>query len=186
MRNIADVLTASRFVLAMATFVLIVNDQWKWAVIAFIAAALSDAFDGMAARKWPPVKRWYPMSPHLFDNWADITLVQSGMLGLVFVYTDYFIGLWLFVGVLAIAAIMVASVNALKRRESTYAEHLDVLHGWIYALELVALLIWLTVMVFSGLSLVVVLITYGLAAVILLRLKWERATTRPENRTTSS
>src|SRR5262249_49455485 len=54
--NLPNVLTASRFVLAMVLFVLIEWHQaipgvWLWCLVVFAAAAVTDYFDGYYARK---------------------------------------------------------------------------------------------------------------------------------------
>jgi len=54
--NLPNVLTASRFVLAMVLFVLIAWQEsipgvWLWCLVVFAAAAVTDYFDGYYARK---------------------------------------------------------------------------------------------------------------------------------------
>jgi CDP-diacylglycerol--glycerol-3-phosphate 3-phosphatidyltransferase len=49
--NLANQLTAARFVLAIVLFVLIVIQAWLWCVVVFAAAAVTDWLDGYLARK---------------------------------------------------------------------------------------------------------------------------------------
>ncbi len=50
--NIPNQLTASRFVLAIALFVLIAQEEWVWCIGVFALAALTDWLDGYLARRW--------------------------------------------------------------------------------------------------------------------------------------
>src|SRR5262245_27210913 len=45
-------LTAARFVLAVALFILISYHNWLWCLIVFVAAAVTDWLDGYLARRW--------------------------------------------------------------------------------------------------------------------------------------
>jgi CDP-diacylglycerol--glycerol-3-phosphate 3-phosphatidyltransferase len=49
--NLPNQLTASRFVLGVALFVLISLEWWTWCILVFAAAALTDWLDGYFARK---------------------------------------------------------------------------------------------------------------------------------------
>ena len=85
--HIADVLTASRVVFAVALIVMALLDvPSEWALLAFALGELCDAFDGICARKWhypdDGKVRWWRVYAVALDQIADILL---GVAGLVYV-----------------------------------------------------------------------------------------------------
>lgn len=84
MRYLADILTLSRFILAIVLFFwAILGGSTEGAFIIFFAAVLTDTFDGTCARKWPfpkgkePKYRKYAA---LYDMVSDVLLAASQVL----------------------------------------------------------------------------------------------------------
>lgn len=84
MRYLADILTGSRFILALILLVLaFVGSPAENAFIIFLVAELTDAFDGTAARKWPfpkgkePKYRKYAAQ---YDMISDVLLAAAQVL----------------------------------------------------------------------------------------------------------
>lgn len=173
MRYIADVLTATRLFVAVPLFVLILLDQWKFAMVLLIIAALSDAFDGMAARRWPPKEHWYRKDPHLFDNAGDSLLFVSVLLGLAIQIRP----LWVVLTALVMAG--TALIEVLRRNlYAPYAERVDVIHGWFFAIFLVAMLVQITERATEWWP--VWTLIYFVISGAIVAVKWDRATSRPE------
>lgn len=84
MRYLADLLTLTRLILAIALFVMaIVGGTPEVAFIIFIIAELTDAFDGTCARKWPFPKNKTPKYRKYaakFDMVSDVTLTGAQVL----------------------------------------------------------------------------------------------------------
>ena len=78
MRYLADILTSSRFIIAIIIFILALTGGAPEVVfILFIIAELTDAFDGTCARKWPFPKNKTPKYRKyaaLFDMISDVAL----------------------------------------------------------------------------------------------------------------
>ena len=78
MRYLADILTSSRFIIAIIIFILALTGGAPEVVfILFIIAELTDAFDGTCARKWPFPKNKTPKYRKyaaLFDMVSDVAL----------------------------------------------------------------------------------------------------------------
>ena len=78
MRYLADILTLSRFIIAIVIFILALTGGAPEVVfILFIIAELTDAFDGTCARKWPFPKNKTPKYRKyaaIFDMVADVAL----------------------------------------------------------------------------------------------------------------
>lgn len=81
MRYLADLLTLTRLILATALLVLdITGTTAEVALIIFIVAELTDAFDGTCSRKWPFPKNKTPKYRKYaakFDMFADIILIGA-------------------------------------------------------------------------------------------------------------
>ena len=86
MHYLADVLTALRFVGAVAILCLCgVGPEGAAAVLAvFVIAELTDAFDGECARRWPyPMdgkRRWWRVQAETLDQVADLALAAAVLL----------------------------------------------------------------------------------------------------------
>ena len=84
MRYFADILTLSRLILAIALLVLsFVGAPAEAAFVIFLAAELTDAFDGTCARKWPFPKNKTPKYRQYaaqFDMVSDILLTAAQVL----------------------------------------------------------------------------------------------------------
>lgn len=188
MRYIADALTFGRIavsavVIAVALMALMADRPMQYVAVAIIGsvAFLTDALDGIAARRWPHsaeenAKLWYRKDPHLFDNVADVLLYTSLALSLA---TRDTMWLWLFFGAMAVAAILFISIELLFRGGSIWAEKIDVMFGWLFGLTLSAMIVFLIILAspehwmwFVGVGLIV--------GVALVPSKWDRLTTRPE------
>lgn len=81
MRYLADLLTLTRLILATTLLVLdITGTTAEVALIIFIIAELTDAFDGTCSRKWPFPKNKTPKYRKYaakFDMFADIILIGA-------------------------------------------------------------------------------------------------------------
>lgn len=84
MRYLADILTLSRFILAIVLFFwAIFGGSTEGAFIIFFAAVLTDTFDGTCARKWPFPKNKVPKYRKyaaLYDMVSDVLLAASQVL----------------------------------------------------------------------------------------------------------
>ena len=84
MRYLADILTSSRLILAIALAILaIFGGSADAAFVIFIIAELTDAFDGTCARKWPFPKNKTPKYRKYaakFDMTADVILTGAQVL----------------------------------------------------------------------------------------------------------
>ena len=84
MRYLADLLTLSRFILAVILFVLaFAGGSAESAFIIFIVSELTDAFDGTCARKWPFPKNKTPKYRKyaaLYDMISDVLLAGAQVL----------------------------------------------------------------------------------------------------------
>ncbi len=173
---LADVLTFIRFPAAVATFALIMAEQWLVAVLVFGLAILTDAIDGIVARRWPPGERWYRKDPHTFDNAGDSLLFFGALVGLALKVQP----LWVIILAVSVVASGIILFLIAKLRPA-WAEKLDVAFGWCFGMLLAAMLVQLTVLAFDGSPLgTLVLVTYGIVALVIVVAKWDRMTSRPE------
>ena len=96
MRYLADILTSTRFIIAITIFILALTGGTPEAVfILFIIAELTDAFDGTCARKWPFPKNKTPKYRKyaaLYDMVSDVLLAIAQVL-FVTIRINWIIGL---------------------------------------------------------------------------------------------
>ena len=175
MKYLADVLTFFRFPAAFAVFGLIMTEHWLAAMIVFALAILSDALDGIVARKWPPGDRWYRKDPHAFDNAGDSLLFFGALVGLAVKVQP----LWLIILTVSIVGTLIILFFIAKLRPSR-AEKLDVAFGWCFGALLVAMLCQITDLALPESDRLVVYLVYGVAIGVIVPNKWDRMTSRPE------
>ena len=79
--TVPNVLSAARLALVPVFFLLLVNEEYVWAVAALIISSLSDYFDGWIARRFGQVTRL----GQLLDPAADRLYVLAALIGLAIV-----------------------------------------------------------------------------------------------------
>lgn len=180
MKYIADVLTLLRLVLAFVIFFLVINDYWLLATILFVVGVLTDAFDGIAARRWPysdaeNQRLWYRRNAHDFDNLSDSLLAFGALLGL-----SIAVPFWWLVTVFVVAgSIMIKyAIDRYSKTDLRKAERIDVMFGWLYGALLAAMLGYMTVRATDNWE--TWFVVYGVLGVGMLYLKRDRLTGRPE------
>ena len=175
MSFIADALTFFRFPAAVAIFAAILTDHWLLAMIVLILAILSDALDGIAARRWPPNDRWYRKDSHVFDNAGDLTLFVGTIAALAIQVQP----LWIVITVIAIVGSIPIEIFKAKLRP-LFAERVDVFHGWCFGAQLAAMLVQVTVVATNRFAATVLIWAYFAATIIIVVKKWDRMTSRRE------
>ena len=183
MKYLADILTATRVVMAFASGWAILTQQWLLAIIFMSIAALSDVLDGYCARRWPYSAEdeqrlpWRRIDPHTLDNVPDLLMQVVSMIALAVVLPYWW---WINLIFYVIGAAFFVSVELLARAGKVRAaETTDVVFGWWYGLGIVAIIAELTFRIgWPWLLVALELITIAL----IITFKWDRATTRPETR----
>lgn len=97
MKYLADLLTLSRFILALALLYgcVLHSGGPEATFIIFLVAELTDAFDGTCARKWPFEKGhepWYRKYAAKYDMISDVLLAAAQVLFLTF-RVDFIVGI---------------------------------------------------------------------------------------------
>lgn len=172
---IADALTFFRILAAIPLFVLILADQWAAAIILFIFAILSDAFDGPAARRWPPKEHAYRKDSHVFDNIGDLLMFGGVIGGLALQIKP----IWVIILIGAFIGSVLIEIPKQKLAPK-YAERVDVFHGWCFGIFLLVMLIQLTEQAFDERVWKPLGFVYVGIAFALVCLKWDRATKRKD------
>ena len=149
----------------------------------FLIGILSDAFDGIAARRWPytPTENArYPWrkDPHAFDNAADLSLSTAALLGVTFSLLSFWGAITTVVAVASVSLMFVEAVELAAKTDVKRAERIDVTHGFVYGAELFAMLVVMTWQASEHWLWVVV--GYIVLACPLLWAKRDRITSRPE------
>lgn len=183
MKYIADILTALRVLLAIAVLVFAWQDMWVGAVWLFIAGILTDAFDGIAARKWPytaeqNARLWWRKNPHAFDNNADLALSTAGVVGLTLTQLSLLQAVGVMAAVGLTSFVIQSIVDRIGPNNPKWAERIDVAHGWLYAAELSAMLVWMIILATNDWRRYLVVAT--IAGMFLLFIKWDRVISRRE------
>lgn len=182
MKYLADLLTLLRFLMAAATLGFLLTNQWGPAAIAFGIGLLSDAFDGICARTWPfepESSHWWRKNPHAFDNAADLSLSTAGLVGLGFSLLPFWHAAGVLVGVAGVSVMFVKHIEIMiDEGRPRAAEITDVIHGFVYGVEMIAMLVIMTIMATS--AWVVILVVYVIAGIPLLWLKRDRLLSRTE------
>ena len=186
MKYIADLLTALRFIAALVTAIAAFSGAWTLALVAFIVGILSDALDGPMARRWPytaeeSARMWWRQrkDPHAWDNNADLVLSTCGLLSVTFGLFDFWPAFFAFIGVALLSGCFLLALEiAARSSRPKLAECIDVAHGWVFGLELMAMLIIMTAQVTSDWQ--VWAIAYLALGSMIVITKWDRATSRLE------
>lgn len=183
MKYLADILTFARLIMAVVTVCLVLSGFWLGALITFWAAILSDALDGVCARRWPYTEDDKPVWRRnaVFDRFDAITdavlvVVVSFALAAVIPY-------WWLVAVLiiAIGALLASGVQLLiLAGRPDAAERIDVMDGVWYGISLGLIASELTRHL--GASAPALFVLQAFIAVLIVALKWAHITTRPGTR----
>jgi len=180
-KYIADGLTVLRVWSAATVLLSGVLGNWELALVMFIVGALSDAFDGPAARRWPYTEEenrryWWRKDAHQFDNFADLLLSGAGMVSLALYYLPWWQAGLVVAGIGLVSFVIQTIVDRTGPRNPKLAERIDVAHGWLFGLELATMLVLMTLIVGANWLLPM----YVIAAAPLLWFKWDRVTSRSE------
>lgn len=191
MKYVADALTFLRYIAALTIAVVGImivfgerDGLWQLVMGLFVVGILSDAFDGPAARRWPyreaqERRMWWRKDSRKWDNNADLALSSAVFGTLAFSQLHWLCAIAVLAIIGGLSALIDGTVQKLREPGKYHvAERLDVVHGWIYALELLAGLILVTALATD--SWPAWPVAYSLVGVVLLVFKWDRATTRPE------
>ena len=183
MKFIADGLTALRVLSAIGVALCIWQGAWVLATVVFLVGILSDAFDGIAARRWPysPAENArYPWrkDPHALDNAADLSLSTAALLGVTLALLSFLEATVVVATVAGVSLVFVKAVELAARTDVKCAERIDVAHGFVYGAELFAMLVIMTWQAFELWPWVVA--GYVILACPLLWVKRDRVTSRPE------
>lgn len=192
MKYLADTLTVLRFVLAVIVAVLIVfYGNWEYALELTAIGILTDAFDGVAARKWPIADedRFHPFDGHAFDNMADAALcgvlVFAPALRLILArvngWQDGWLPLWAVILLLVVECLATPFfLLATAKLQEDSARRIDIIHGWYAALLMVGSLVLITVTALSPAAAFAWTVTFLAVAALMIPFKWDRATSRPD------
>jgi phosphatidylglycerophosphate synthase len=183
MRYLADILTLFRLIAGPLVALFCIQNHWQAATVLFAAGILSDAFDGMVARRWPYTKLenehlFWRKNPDAWDNLADATLVAGVMVGLLFTQLHWLLAVAIMVGNVVISRLCIWVIDMKKKSSLRWALALDLFYRWFFGAQLATALLWLTVLATDRWGLWFIL--YGVMAIILLRLKWDHATFRDD------
>jgi len=181
MKYAADFLTALKAVLAIV--VLFTIGPHAWAILAglIIAIGLCDAFDGIAARTWPytaaeSARLPWRRDPHVWDQIPNGIACATILIALSIMAPALGVPLAV-VTILGTVGFQWA-IGHYGNIDPKLAEHIDVTYGWTWSGVLLTAASMATVMAtphWSG-----PLAAYTAGAIILISIKWDRATSRKE------
>ncbi len=179
MRYIADILTLFRLIAGLVIVYLIAANNLPAATILFAAGILSDAVDGMIARRWPYSEQQekrllWRRDASIWDNLADATLVGCTFVAFGITELSWLVLAFLIATVIVSTIFFVWAISAQKRKNLKRAKALDITYRWVFGAELVGLLVWMTVLASD--AWMWWLLVYAAAGVALLYLKWDHAT----------
>lgn len=159
MHYLADLLTLTRLILATAILIWgFTSTPLEWALIAFLIAELTDAFDGTCATKWPfpkgkvPKYRKYSAK---YDTLTDTFLIITTLLFLIFRVNwlaGLIIGITYAIMALAIDLIVYGKIaghpddnksNSLVNRNFPLAKKIILTRRMVYLVLIATLTIWL-------------------------------------------
>jgi hypothetical protein len=184
MRYIADCLTALKGLLAFAVPFTIIGHTWWVLAVLIIAIGLCDAFDGIAARRWPYTafesasKFWRrPDDGHTWDQ------IPNGVACVTILATLCVMAPWwgipLSIVVVIGTILFQGGINRNKGVNPKKAELIDVIYGWTWTIVLFLTASFATYRATTSWTFWVFAV-YFLGALGLLLLKQDRATSRPE------
>ena len=173
LKYLADTLTVSRFVLGGLAAYSILRGEWEFAVVWVLLGGLSDAFDGIAVRKWrlAASRRFYSrwLKPKEFDEIADgffctvlvfapaVRLILANLNG----WSDGWMPLWFLIPLLLVECFLTPFfILATQKLRPADAFQIDVLHGWYCALLMFGSLTLVTFMAFSNTAALTILLVY--------------------------
>ena len=190
--HLADTLTVSRIIIAILAAFAILRGEWSVAVWLVMVGGLTDAFDGMLARKWklPASKRFYGswMTPKDFDERADgifcAVLVFAPAARLIVAnlndWSDGGVSFWFSVPLLIVECFLTPFfILATQKLNKVDAFEIDIVHGWYCAALMFGSLVLVTWMAYDGHVFALLLMTFAAAMSWLVILKRDRATSRP-------
>jgi hypothetical protein len=186
---IADVLTLARFVCCVRLLIgaLTGNMSHQGAFIVFVIGELTDAFDGMCARRWPYPNdgklRWWRTHAEAIDQVADMSLGIIIML-YVTIRISPPIGGGMLIGTLAVGIPAQIYILGLWLLKPVLAERLTMIRRWIYLGLLATVILIMTVAAtgvdswkfWTNVPFMVLLSIEVVVAIVLFIVKWGRAT----------
>ena len=129
----------------------------------FVVALLTDALDGVAARRWPyptDEQHWWRKDPHLIDNIPDGALTFAVLIWLAI---DSPLWWWVIAVVIIGTGAILFLISFIGRYSAVAAEKIDVVYGWTYAAVLVGMLMAMTVNSSGFWSLITMLGSYPIS-----------------------
>ena len=150
MKYLADLLTLIRFILGINLLYMVFSGgAQEIAFIIFLAAELTDAFDGTCARKWPFKKGhepWYRKYAAKYDMASDVLLAAAQVLFMTF-HVNFYVGVLIivyYIGVCGLIELIVygkflghpddCTKNSLMQRNFKLAKKIILIRRYGYTL----------------------------------------------------
>lgn len=144
LRYLAVFLTGLRVVCAVAIPFFVFDENWRWAALAVLIAALSDPMDGWCASKFPlPADHWARRHGKTMNDRASglLSWTAPGSI-LVWLWLNHFGTSWFWSWVAACVVFLLGTLVFEYHKRDVYGlEHrvrAEVLQGWFFALLLFA------------------------------------------------